>query len=269
MPNLSRRVFLGAAVCGALLSGTVACGSEPSGAPDTAQGSVTVTHALGTTTVPPGVARIVALGPTGVDVALALDAPVVGASSSGSESGLAPWTSQAQGASDVEVLPVTGEATEVDIEQVIGRVQTKLDETRAAHPALQGATYTFGFVQPGAVTALRDPDDAMNSVPTALGLSLSPQILALPKGESFGVQLSSEQIASLDADALVLFDGGDAEARRTLEQNPLFERLPVVQRGAVVNYDYDEFIGLRNPSPLSIPWIVDRIAPRLSDAVSR
>lgn len=330
MPKLSRRGFLGAAVCGALLFGTVACGSESSGAPDTAQGAVTVTHALGTTTVPPGVSRIVALGPTGFDVALALQAPVVGASSSGSESGLAPWTSQAQGAKDVEVLPVTGEATEVNIEQVaalkpdlifapgyfalqksyqqlsaiaptigyqkgpaqdtwqemttqlatalgrpadaervIGQVQTKLDETRAANPALQGATYTFGFVQPGAVTALRDPDDAMNSVPAALGLSLSPQILALPKGESFGVQLSSEQIASLDADALVLFDGGDAEALRTLQQNPLYERLPVVQRGAVVTYDYDEFIGLRNPSPLSIPWIVDRIAPRLSEAVSK
>lgn len=42
----------------------------------------------------------------------------------------------------------------------------------------------------------------------------------------------------------------------------------MVQRGAVVTYDYDEFIGLRNPSPLSIPWIVDRIAPRLSEAVS-
>lgn len=83
------------------------------------------------------------------------------------------------------------------------------------------------------------------------------------------MQLSSEQIASLDADALVLFDGGDAEALRTLQQNPLYERLPVVQRGAVVTYDYDEFIGLRNPSPLSIPWIVDRIAPGLSEAVGR
>lgn len=73
-----------------------------------------------------------------------------------------------------------------DAERVIGQVQTKLDETRAANPALQGATYTFGFVQPGAVTALRDPDDAMNSVPAALGLSLSPQILALPKGSRSG-----------------------------------------------------------------------------------
>lgn len=330
MPTLTRRGFVTAALCGALVFATAACGSESSGAPDAAQGSVTITHALGTTTVPPGVKRVVALGPTGFDVALALGAPVVGASSSGSASGLAPWTSQARGASDVQVLPVSGEATEVNLEQVaalkpdlifapgyyaladsyqqlsaiaptigyqtgpakdtwqqmttqlatalgrpadaqrvIGDVEATLNRTRSEHPELDGTSYTFGFVQPTAVTALRDPQDAMASVPAALGMTLSPQILALPKGESFGVQIGPEQVPALDADVLVLFDGGDAQARSTLGRNPLYGRLPVVQRGAVVNYDYDEFIGLRNPSPLSVPWLLDRIVPRLSEAAKK
>ncbi|MEQ3552962.1 ABC transporter substrate-binding protein [Pseudonocardia nematodicida] len=313
-----------------MVIGAVGCGS---GAPaETGQdaGTVEITHALGTTTVPADVQRIVALGPTGFDVALALDAPVVGASSSGSESGLSPWTSEAEGVSDVEVLPVQGEATEVDLEQVaalnpdlifapgyfalenaypqlsaiaptigyqegpaqdtwqqmttqlataLGRpddaqrvvdeVESTLTDTRTEHPELDGAGYTFGFVQPGVVTALRDPDDAMNSVPAAIGMTLSPQILALPQGESFGVDISPEEVSSLDADVLVLFDGGDAAARSALEQNALFAQLPVVQRDAVVTYDYDEFIGLRNPSPLSVPWVLDRIAPRLSEAAQR
>ncbi|WP_344019956.1 iron-siderophore ABC transporter substrate-binding protein [Pseudonocardia kongjuensis] len=330
MPTITRRGFAGVAVSGVLFLGIAACGTDPSDGADPEGGAVQITHALGTTSVPDDVQRIVALGPTGFDVALALDAPVVGASSSGSESGLSPWTAEADGVADVEVLPVQGEATEVNLEQVaalqpdlifapgyfaladsypqlsaiaptigyqtgpaqdtwqemttqlatalgrpddaqrvIDEVETTLQETRTQFPELEGTSYTFGFVQPGSVTALRDPEDAMASVPAAIGMTLSPQILALPQGESFGVELGPEEIPALDADVLVLFDGGDAEARTALEQNALFERLPVVQRDAIVTYDYDEFIGLRNPSPLSIPWILDRIAPRLSEAAQK
>lgn len=326
---MNRSIKLVVVLCGVVLCGALTACSESSRTDD-APGSVEITHALGTTTVPPDVEQIVALGPTGVDVALSLDAPVIGAAAIGSDEGLSPWASHDSRASDIKVLPVTGEATEVNIEQVaklkpdlifapsyyaleksykklsaiaptigyqrgpaqdtwqemtkqlataldrpddadgvVDSVQTKLDATRKAHPNLKGATYTFGFVQADSITVLRDPDDVMNSVTAALGLKLSPQVLALPKGESFGVQLSPEKITSLDADVLALFSGGDKQARKRLEQNRLFEHLPVVQRKAVVNYSYDEFMALRNPSPLSVPWIVDRVAPRLSKAVAQ
>lgn len=57
--------------------------------------------------------RVVARGPAGPDVALALDAPLVGASSNGSDSGLSPWSEQAVGESGAELLPVTGDAIDV------------------------------------------------------------------------------------------------------------------------------------------------------------
>ena len=46
-----------------------------------------------------------------------------------------------------------------------------------------------------AVQALRAPDDVMMTVPEALGMTLSPGVLALPEGESFAaaVQELAEQ----------------------------------------------------------------------------
>ena len=76
------------------------------------------TTSFGTTTIDGPVERVVALGPTDLDAALALGAPVVGAASSGLGDGMPPWTDAAEGAGDVTVLEVTGDASSVDLEEV-------------------------------------------------------------------------------------------------------------------------------------------------------
>jgi hypothetical protein len=57
--------------------------------------------------------------------------------------------------------------------------------------------------------------------------------------------------------------GGDADARSTLERSPLYPRLPVVERNAVVDLDDDQFFALRNPTALSIPSLLTTTAPAL------
>ena len=328
-----RRALAGALLI-ALAAVTAACGddssddSEPGGSGgESAGGAITVEHARGTTTIDGPVERVVALGPADLDAALALDATVVGAASSGVGEGVPPWTAAVDGADELTVLEVTGDASQVDLEEVAAldpdlilaasyydidaayedlseiapttayedgpvtdtwqqittQVGAALGEDDAAadlvadvegqlaalgeeNPDLDGKSFTFGFVLADAVQVLRDPDDVMMTVPSALGLELSEPVLALPEGESFAVPVSYEQLDALDADVLALYDAGDTTARDALEASPLYAGLPVVERGAIVDLDDDQFFALRQPTALSVPYAIESVAPALTEA---
>jgi iron complex transport system substrate-binding protein len=313
----------------------VACGGDDDsadaggGGDDTGFTPVEVEHALGTTTVDEAPERVVALGPADLDAALALGVEVVGAASTGSGEGVTPWSVDAGGEQAYEVLSVSGDALQVDLEevaalepdlilaatyydidaaydqlseiapttayqegpvtdtwqQVTGQVGQALgraddatalvDEVEAAvdglatdHPDAAGTTFTFGFVTLDAVSTLRAPGDVMMTVPTGLGMTLSDAVLALPEGESFAVPVGLEQLDVLDADVLALYDAGDSEARSAVESSPLWATLPVVERGAVVDLDDDQFFALRQPTALSIPWVIEAVVPALVEAAT-
>jgi iron complex transport system substrate-binding protein len=326
-------------VAGALLVALVAmaaaCGDDEDGdtSTDDAAGggeSVTVEHALGTTTIEGTPERVVALGPADLDAALALGAPVVGAASSGLGDGVPPWTQEAEGADDMTVLEVTGDASQVDLEEVaaldpdlilaasyydidaayeqlseiaptiayengpvtdtwqqiteqvgtavgedeaavelIADVEGELHGLAAGNPQLDGKTFTFGYILADGAQVLRDPDDVMMTVPSALGLRLSEPVMQLPEGESFAVPVSFEQLDVMDADVLALYDGGDTAARQAFEASPLYAALPVVERDAIVDLDDDQFYALRQPTALALPWAVETVAPGLIEAASR
>ncbi|SDI45286.1 iron complex transport system substrate-binding protein [Sinosporangium album] len=81
IPALALALALALAGCGAPSSGTASsAGSAPAASgPPSAEGfPVTVTHGLGTTTIPHKPRRVVALGFADAQIAAALDAPVVG-----------------------------------------------------------------------------------------------------------------------------------------------------------------------------------------------
>lgn len=329
MLNLRCRAVLSIAVAVVATTALVGCTDDDDTAEGTEGETIEVTHALGTTEVPVDPTRIVALGPAELDAALALGAPVVGAASNGTDAGIAPWTEALEGADDVTLLTVEGDALTVDLEEVaaldpdlilaptyydvdagydqlsqiaptvayqegpvldtwqqvtaqvgeaLGRedqaaeLVAEVDEALAAaaeeHPELDGATYTFGYAQPTNVSVLRDPDDVMMLVPTSLGMTLSPAVLALPEGESFAVDVSFEQLDVLDADVLALYGGADPTVQSALEASPLYTSLPVVTRGAVVEYDDDTFMAVRQPTSASIPWVIETVVPRYAAAVA-
>jgi iron complex transport system substrate-binding protein len=317
-----------AALLAVLATAILSCASpaqEPPAAP-----SVTVEHALGTTTVAGAPQRVVALGPADTDAALALGVTPVGVASTGIGDGIPGWTRAAIDGAAPQVLEVTGDAQQVNLEAVaalepdlilatgyydvaavydqlsaiaptlayrtgpatdnwqevttqVGRalgraeqaadvvesVEARLTAATDAHSDLKGRTFTFGYVTPEGVSTLRDPDDVMMSVPTALGFGLSPAVLAIPQGESFAVTVSRENVATLDADVLALYFGGDSAAQAEFEADPLVARLPVVQRGAVVTLDDEQFYALRQPTALSLPYLLDEVAPRLAEAARR
>jgi iron complex transport system substrate-binding protein len=150
--------------------------------------------------------------------------------------------------------------------EVVAQVESRLADAGDNLADLQGRTFTFGYVTPQGVSTLRDPNDVMMTVPAALGLGLSPAVLAISQGESFAVTVSRENVAALEADVLALYFGGDAAAEAEFLADPLVARLDVVQRGTVTVLDDQQFYALRQPTALSIPYLLDEVAPLLADA---
>lgn len=52
-----------------------------------------------------------------------------------------------------------------------------------------------------------------------------------------------------------------------LEAQPLFQRLPAVQRGSYIALEDGVRIGLAFPSALAIPYSIERLVPQLEQAL--
>lgn len=153
--------------------------------------------------------------------------------------------------------------------RIVGDTERIVAATRTAHPGWQGRTFTFGPVIPGQdLYTVNSTTDASAALLTALGLRLTPAVQNLPTSGIPGrARVSSESVGVFDADVLLLAHFGDEAARAEFERRPLFRRIPAVRRGSYVPLDLDTAIALAFPSVLTIPYVLERIAPALDAAL--
>lgn len=152
--------------------------------------------------------------------------------------------------------------------RLVEDTEAKLTAVRDAHPDWESKTYTNGPVAaPGEVYTISSAQDTSAIVLGQLGLVLSPKVTTLSSPYPGRAQISLEQLNVLDADAVMLTYFTE-ESRTALEGNPLFQQLPAVQRGAYFPLATEVGVGLAYPSVLSIPYVLDRIVPQLTQALN-
>lgn len=177
----------------------------------------------------------------------------------------APWTGDWQG-----ITRRIGAALgrEAEAEALVARTGARLRAAAAAHPEFAGVTFAIGSVIPAAATiGIHLGADPRVRLIEELGLRLAPSVRALPSG-AFYTTLGLEALDRLDIDVLILWQAApeDLEAMRA---HPLFARFGPVARGCVLTLTDPGFImALSAPSPLSIPWTLDRLVPRLAGTVA-
>ncbi|MFT3853382.1 MAG: ABC transporter substrate-binding protein [Ilumatobacteraceae bacterium] len=129
---------------------------------------------------------------------------------------------------------------------------------------LKGKTFTFFNVVAGdGIYVLTDPDDGANQLFSQLGLVVAPKVAALGTDVEGGrLKISFEQTDLLDAD-LMVYLGNGSDVTSLI---PGFSEFPAVQAGASVELDYADTTALNTPSPLSIPYVLEKIRPTLAAA---
>lgn len=166
-----------------------------------------------------------------------------------------------------DVTLVTGKALgkSAEAQALVDSTNTLVADAAAAHPEFAGKTFTFGSLWAGDagmnVYAKTDPRVYLLE---QMGLKASPGVEQLSKADAYFFTVSFENLALIDADVLISLDEGDAAAD-ALYANKLFQRFaPVVNNRLLRMTDRAFVMATSAPSPISIPWMLNRFVPELS-----
>ncbi|MCK2245075.1 MULTISPECIES: iron-siderophore ABC transporter substrate-binding protein [unclassified Crossiella] len=166
-----------------------------------------------------------------------------------------------------QVGQAVGKSAEAD--KLVTEVEGKIAGIKTSNPELTGKKFAFGVTgRTGTMNVLKSAGDSASKLFGEFGMVLPPAIQQLP-GASFAAELSAERFDVLDQDVLVTYYNGNQQHQREVEQNPLFSKLKVVSKGGNIVIDLTEFYSIRNPSPLGIPYAIDKMVPKLSAAVKK
>ncbi|NDV05340.1 ABC transporter substrate-binding protein [Rhodococcus sp. IEGM 248] len=154
-------------------------------------------------------------------------------------------------------------------DDVVAQTESAIDDAAAAHPSLDGKTYAF-FVgpQPDSTYVVNSTDDAGAKFLDQLGLTLTPFATAQPVSDIPGhAQISNELLADTDADLILATSSNGA--LESVEQQPVFQSLGAVERGAYVPLAPTLAQSIAFPSPPSLDWALEQVVPLLDSAVQR
>ncbi len=157
---------------------------------------------------------------------------------------------------------VLGKSAEA--EALVAETRAKLASYKDTYPAIAGKSFVFsGGGSDGNTVGLYIPADPRVGLMSDLGLVPAAALDELPT-DSFTQPVSLERISSFDADVFIGWFP-DQENADALLANPLFARWAPIAAGHFVPLvDRASVMALSAPSPLSIPWMMDRFVPELA-----
>lgn len=179
-----------------------------------------------------------------------------------------PW-----GTHWVDQLDVAGRA--LGLQDEAEALKTEIEDGIAAAvesaPEIQGKTFaylSFSSTDPSVITYYT-PADARVEFVESLGLESAPSIVELSKdNEEFFGDISAELADTIDADIVFAYVDSP-EHLAAVQADPLLSKIPAFATGAVVALDDPTFIlSTSAPSPLSIPWAVDKYVPLIQEAAT-
>ncbi|RYP85372.1 iron-siderophore ABC transporter substrate-binding protein [Nocardioides guangzhouensis] len=153
--------------------------------------------------------------------------------------------------------------------QVKADTEREIADARAEHPQLDGASMIFGYLtttdlsQVG-IYAPRDPRVAFMH---DLGLVDAPSVAgAIKPGEFYG-SVSAERSADLDSDVFLTWAENPGDVT-TFTDDKLIGMIPAIASGhAYAEDDKHVSLAVTNPTPLSIPVIIEEFVPEVAQAV--
>jgi len=140
-------------------------------------------------------------------------------------------------------------------------------EVAAAHPEFRGKTATFsqnGFYS-GLIYVY--PDGLGTDFLTMLGFTINPKLTPLVKKRGEQVAISAERLDVLDADVIVFATEKPSDVA-ALKKVPTFNKLAAVSGRRAVYTDGTLAGALYFISPLSLPYVLERLTPQLEAAVA-
>ena len=148
--------------------------------------------------------------------------------------------------------------------EITDEVNAKVADVKKQLPGLEGKTYALAFMfSSEEIQVMADPTDGAGLLFAELGLQVAPKLAAeFAKTQQPRFPISTENVPMLESDYLVVTTGNEA-MQSELVKLPGYKNLTSVKNGAVANLGLAEVTGLNQPTPLSIPYLLEQLRPQL------
>jgi iron complex transport system substrate-binding protein len=177
----------------------------------------------------------------------------------------APWTGSWQYVVET-VGAAMGQSEEAA--DLVSQTQARLAQYAADNPQFAGRTFAFGGGSDTANVGLYIPADPRVHLMQDLGLVPAEALHDLAT-DNYVQPVSFEQLDTIDAEIFIAWYSNQ-EDLDTITANPLFARWkPVANDHFVPLTDRAFVMALSAPSPLSIPWMMDRFVPMLAETLEQ
>ena len=178
----------------------------------------------------------------------------------------APWTTPWQISLDMVGQALGRSELAADVKAETDAV---IEEARADHPQLDGASLIFGYLTTAdlSTVGIYAPQDPRVSLMHDLGMVDAPAVDdAIKPGQFYG-SVSAERAPDLESDVFLTWseNPGDMKA---FAQDDLIGQVPAIESGhAYAEEDKHVSLAVTNPTPLSIPYVVDEFVPAVAEAI--
>lgn len=173
---------------------------------------------------------------------------------------LTPWPEQTE-----QIGAALGQPEQA--KQLVEETDAAVERARDDHPDLQGKTFSFVAARDASQLSVYAPADLRVQFMESLGLDLSEGQRKVAEGQEFFVDLSFERIGELEADVLAAWFNTPA-VRKTFTGQPAFKSFDTVEDGGFAPLDIVQAQAIGAPTPLSIPWAIERVTPVIEQAVA-
>ena len=170
-------------------------------------------------------------------------------------------------------LELVGKALGKEKEAAALERQTKdtIAAAAAKYPQTKGRTFIFAYLT-ATDTSKIDYYTTLDNRPrllTDLGMVNAPVVEKTSTGKEFYKTVSAEQASTLEADVVITYTAAEGEMQKFLK-DPLLSQIPAFRSGGWVDANNQtDALGMSAPSPLSIPWAMDKFVPLVAAAVDR
>lgn len=151
--------------------------------------------------------------------------------------------------------------------EIIDGVHAKVDQIKQDHPGLNGKTFSLAYMFTNdQIQVFGDPNDGAATLFSSLGMAMAPSLLdTFKKNGEPRFPISTENVPLMNSDLLVV-TANSPQMRGALESLPGYKNLTSVKDKAVSWLSVAEISGINQPSPLSLPYVLDKITPAFDAA---
>ncbi len=179
-----------------------------------------------------------------------------------------PWSTDWRG---MIRLNAAGLGRSEEGEALIARTDARIRAAAGAHPELAGKTAMFVThldLRDLSVIRFYSANDSRVKFLEDLGLASPAAVKEATEAGRYNGEISAEKI-DLFSDVDIVITYGGRDLANTVARNPLTSRMETAETGAFVLLGNDPLGTAANPTPLSIPWVLDDYVARLAEAARK